>query len=159
MSNSLANTWKQHFLDLPQNEDANRNAGAFSNATAGSASNDERLKDFLEDPDAVTMAIAPITGKVKFLHSFKNLGGTRSRPADKIIALDGRGPTAQPVLIHKDVLLKTVQIEIPPLATLKTVANTTEVMAAAPAAENPGELNQSIAMILPPFLFSVLLEL
>ena len=76
MSNSLANTWKKHFLDLPQNKDANKKAGAFAKVTAGSMSNNERLNSFLEDQDAVIMVVAQITGKVKFLHSFKNLGGT-----------------------------------------------------------------------------------
>ena len=63
----LSNTWKQHFLTLATNKDANKNVAAFANDTTSEGKNNfpaEILRAFHEDPDSVIIANSLVPNKL-----------------------------------------------------------------------------------------------
>ena len=49
------NSWKQHFLSLSGNEEANRNMSAFSFATSSANSKNSKINAIVEDIDSVIL--------------------------------------------------------------------------------------------------------
>ena len=66
-------------MDLPPNDDGNKNITSFSEAMNKDLSEDERIKNLTEDMDEI-IAFADGESKIQLVHSVTNLGGTRSRP-------------------------------------------------------------------------------
>lgn len=80
-------------------------------------------------------------------------------PKDKILDLDGRGPSSHPLIISKLILLETDEVDVPTAATLKSVADDSAVENSALSRRTPPIMNQSILMILPPFLENNIIKL
>src|SRR6056300_1604850 len=96
-----SNAWNKFYAQHPNSGGGDKNLKGFAGLTSKEKSENERRNAVFEDEDAVGISVAPVTGRVRFLHSFADLGGTRSRPEHKFVALDGRGSSAQPVLISE----------------------------------------------------------
>jgi len=156
-----SNSWKHHFQHLVSADDANSHLPAFKKCTNGDTTDD--FSDIIftalsEDPDAVILAIAPaVTGKLKLYHSVQNLGGTRSRPKDKIVAMDGFGPLAIPVLFDSGMIVTKLESATPSLNDLFKTSSTDEIIS---LVENPTNISKhAIFTILPPLVFTKLLEI
>ena len=157
---NLTNSWKNYFQTLPQTNDLNKNILELSQATLlnDDCTPESMITSLTEDVDSVIMIIAPITLKVKLLHSTSNLGGTRLRPTNKIVALDGFDCSAIPVIIHTADLTQELSIQTPSYTRMKEMSTTEEVMN--PSTRN-GRTNfrHSPFVILPPFLFNPLVQM
>ena len=157
---NLTNSWKNYFQSLPQTEEINKNIEALATATllTDNSTPDATISSLTEDPDSVIMIITPITSKIKLLHSISNLGGTRLRPRDKIVALDGFDYSAVPVLLHTDDLSLELTIQTPSYNRMKEMSSEDDIM-------NPTTRNgrtvfrHSSFVILPPFLFNPLISM
>jgi hypothetical protein len=80
------NNWIEHFSNHPSNEDINRNMAAFSNIQNAGVSNAEKLHSMAKEIDTVILA-ADANNKIMIIRSPTNLGGTRSRPDNKILCM------------------------------------------------------------------------
>ena len=156
---ATANTWKGYHGDNPKNADSDKNLALFSKATLGTESEEVRFQQAFEDPDCFIMCIGQVTGEIKFLHSLTNLGGTRSRPGNILVALEGKGPSATPVFISEESLKKSFEVEVPTATSLKSLSDPAQVSTAKPADANARKFNNANYVILPPFLSKVYSEL
>ena len=156
---NLANTWKAYFNAMPTNAEANKNLSSFAKATKPSSATtfkSEIIQNLVEDTDAMILAIAPVTKKLKLYHSFTNLGGTRVKPDDKIIGLEGFGPTATPLLFKLDCLTNLLSIQTPTFTTLKSITDTKDVATAAVSSQ---AFKNATFIILPPFVALAFIDL
>jgi hypothetical protein len=84
----------------------------FGDAMDAQKSKMEKIKDLIKDNDTVTL----ITGKerkMKALHSFKKLGGTRICPNMKLICLFGSGAQAYGIVVNSDKITESKEITLP----------------------------------------------
>ena len=95
---SLSTSWKQHFASLPENDDGDRNMMAFSVALAAGQTSSEKLKQLVDEIESIIL-VANEKNEITIIHSISNLGGTRSRPENKIVGLVGTGARATCVLL------------------------------------------------------------
>ena len=153
------NSWRTYLQALPQNADGNKNLAAFAAVSNGATPVLERVRGFMEDQDAVLIAVSQLKDKMRILHSPHNFGGTRSRPSDKCVFLEGRGPQALPLLASMESLKETVKVDVPTLATLRTISNKADLLSATPQGRTAQSLDTAILMVLPPFVAKVFLEI
>jgi len=154
-----SNTWKNYYQNLVTNDDANRNLGAFQMCTTHTNPEFEKnlFLSLSEDPDTVIMAVAPITGNMKFYHSVSNLGGTRRRPENTIVGLEGFGPSATPVKFDMGMLKTVVDMKVP---TDVDLLNCTDETTAARLTEDDfSAFKHAVLIVLPPMLVVPYLEL
>ena len=104
----------------------------------------------------IIVTASPVPKKVKIFHSFKNLGGTRIKPTNKIVALDGLGCSATPTLFITDSLKKEIKFKTPLYTTLKAITESDSVKASAPL--NGNKFNHASFIILPPFIAKIVLN-
>ena len=74
--------------ELPSNDDGNKNISSFNEALSSDLSVEEKIKNLTEDKDDV-IAFVDGESRIQLVHSVKNLGGTRSRPKNKIVGIIG----------------------------------------------------------------------
>ena len=74
---ATANTWKQALLSNRFAGAGNKNLQSFATATLETTQDDVRLRALTEDHMTPMMAVAPVTGQMKFYFGLSNLGGTR----------------------------------------------------------------------------------
>ena len=156
-----ANTWKKHFAELISNLEANSNLEGYSKSLAfESVSTDnekerfkkEALTQLTEDEDTIFLGISPVTKKIKLFHSVTNLGGTRVRKENKIVALEGFGPTATPVLLDEGGILSPLEVKVPTYSHLKAISRPEQVHGCSPTASGRTFLKNAPLIILPPFM-------
>ena len=71
---STQSNWIDWFVNHPSNEEGNRNLQSFSDILGAGTSNDDKLKQLVEEIDTVILA-ADANKNVLILHSPKNFGG------------------------------------------------------------------------------------
>ena len=151
---NLQTNWKNYFEKLDTNEVSNSNLHVFAKATAvhEDFQPSDSIKSLTEDEDIIIMTIAPVTKNVKFLHSPTNLGGTRIRPTNKLVALDGFGINATSVLIDETCATNTVDLRTPSGTNLKNMRATQDITnSVGPTGGNKNFQHLSY-LILPPFI-------
>ena len=112
--NSLSTSWKQHFASLPGNDDGDRNMRAFSVALVAGQTPAKKLKQLVDEVDSIIL-VADERNEISILHSISNLGGTRSRPENKIVALVGMGAHTTCVLLDWEKAVGDCQLVTPTL--------------------------------------------
>ena len=112
------NTWRNFILEDPEAIEANRNPNLFLEGTKASSSNDARLRELGQNPRTPIIAIAPVTGKMKLYFGFSNLGGTRTRQQNKMVAFEGIGPSATSLLFPEEGLTNLCNVRSPRVASL-----------------------------------------
>jgi hypothetical protein len=90
----------------------NANMALFGDAIDAQKSKIEKPNDLIKDEDTVAL----ITGKdrkMKALHSFKKLEGTRICPDMKLICLFGSGVQAYGIVVDSDKITESKKIALP----------------------------------------------
>ena len=77
----------------------------------------KKINDLIEDEDTVAL-IKGTDGKLKALHNFKKIGGTRIRPDMQLICLFGSGARAIGIVVNSDKITKSKEINIPNAETI-----------------------------------------
>ena len=113
------NTWRGFILEDPEASQANARSNIFLVGTDQATTNEKKIEELCQNPRTPIIALAPIAGKIKLYYAFKNLGGTRTRQQNKIVALEGVGPSATPLLFPENGLTKLCNVRIPLIANLK----------------------------------------
>ena len=128
------NSWKQHFISLPGNEQGNKNMEAFGEAMSSENSDEARVKSLTEEVDTVIL-IADENREVTVIHSPKNHGGTRTRPTNKVSCLIGTGPQATCVILNEKQAIEDCDIKTPVLDDLIGCNSKTDVIALQPSVQ------------------------
>jgi hypothetical protein len=121
---SRFNTWKLQLEDWAASEDGQAGDKALSlfvEATDPSRCIKDRIRDIWSEEEAVILGVKEVESEgigenvfeVRIFHSPKNMGGTRCRPLDKLIALEGLGHEAPPVLFDPEHALKAYKANTP----------------------------------------------
>jgi hypothetical protein len=79
-------SWLTHFTAFGGSDAANANMELFGDAMDAQKSKKEKINDLIKDDDTVALIMGK-DRKMKALHSFKKLGGTRICPDMKLICL------------------------------------------------------------------------
>ena len=159
---SMSNTWKHYYQSLPSNEDANKNLSSFSTDSVFSPGSDfgaNIKKNLVKDIDSIILAKAPGSSTLTMFHSLKNLGGTRSRPADKHVGLLGFGPDATAVIFDATSIATIVEESCPTITVLKNISDHANVSTATIPPTRPYELKSGVLQFLPPFISNPFIEL
>jgi hypothetical protein len=110
-----AKTWLEYFKNVAQkNYSGNDNLEVYSNAANPTKLNqNERIKALTEEQDAIVL-LANAMKNITIIHSVKDLGGTRSRPENKIVALQGFSNDAVVIIIDKESTTQALELKTPP---------------------------------------------
>jgi hypothetical protein len=65
----------------------------------------------MEDPDSIILVDKQ--EKIKFIHSCKKFGGTRTNPTTTIVGLIGQGARAFPIVIDLDKAVTSQEVTVP----------------------------------------------
>lgn len=125
--------WSDWFINLPSNDAGNQNFQAFSDSLSSGETEAAKLLQVTEEIDTVILA-ANASREVMMLHSPRNFGGTRTRPANKLICMLGMGPQAVCVLVDLNSALANCDIIVPTANELLACTTVQEVEAIAPPA-------------------------
>ena len=152
-----AQNWGDFFSTLATNDDANNNLVEFSLALISSESRNTRIKNITEENSVILTAGQ--NGKFQLLHSLIDLGGTRSRRENKVIALIGMGPRAAPVLLDIDSALADCNITTPTLEEIKSCNSVAEFKALEVPEQGPNPTFEGSGSFIPgPFLLTAIIQ-
>ncbi len=87
---------------------------AFANASNPTKVGDKatRIKALTEEIDALVILSNSMKG-LTIAHSIANLGGTRSRPTNKVVGLQGLGREASPMMIDHESAVTAFKVNTP----------------------------------------------
>ena len=108
-----AASFKAFFNHNPEDDDGNKNTKAFTDAL-DDIDEKKRIKAFTEDRNAVFLA-ADNDGKVQVFHHPVDLGGTRTRPKNKVVAMAGLGSHGTAVQLDTRQAVNILQLRCPDL--------------------------------------------
>ena len=129
-------TWLDWFINHTSNDAGNRNLQAFSDILSSESNGAEKLRSLVEEIDTVILA-ANANNNIMIMHSPKNLGGTRSRPDNKVVCMLGMGPQAVSVQVDLNSALADCNIIVPTVQELAE-CRTAQDVADIPAPNNIG---------------------
>ena len=84
---ALSNDFTSYFSALPFNDEGNRNTKAFTEAMVQES--EKAMMKLITDDQNYVLFGADSRGRIRIIHSVKNLGGTMLRSQDKLAALLG----------------------------------------------------------------------
>ena len=105
-------SWSTHFTAFGSSDAANANMALFGDAMDTQKLKMEKINNLIKDDNTVAL----ITGKdkkMKALHSFKKLGGTRICTNIKLICLFGLGAQAYGIVVDSDKITESKKIALP----------------------------------------------
>jgi len=108
----LVPSWSSYFTAFGDNDAANANMALFGDAMEAQKSKIEKINDLVEDKDTVAL-IKGKDGKVKALHNFKKVGGTRIRPEMELLCLLGLGARAIGIVVDPESITESKEITVP----------------------------------------------
>ena len=153
---SLHNSWLRFLRDQPSHDKENKNFEAFASANRNLFPKPEALQSLVKEFSPPIIAVSPITKKIKLYFGLSNLGGTRIRPATKIVGLEGLNASASAVCFELEAIEKRTNFSIPEISMLTAATLAQEFQAITPPTSAPKQKGALYAII-PPLFFCVLL--
>ena len=156
----LSQSWRHYFDSLESNEMTNRHISRLTSATTITDDTTDTLviRTLTEDRDAVLMVVAPVTKEIKVLHSCENLGGKRTRPDNKIVALDGFDDKATPVVLSVDSTVTRNEFRTPSNSTFRTFDTIEAVKNSTTPTSGSINFKHCSLIFLPPFLTTLMMR-
>jgi hypothetical protein len=105
-------SWSSYFTAFGATDVTNANMALFGDAMDTQKSKIEKINDLIEDEDTVAL-VKGKDGKVKALHNFKKIGGTRIRPKMQLICVVSSGARAIGIVVDSDKIKKSKEIKVP----------------------------------------------
>ena len=154
----LSDDWLLHFTSLPSNDLGNKSLSSFAKASSATedSTTESLTQALIQDIDTVFLTVAPITNRIKLLHSPQRIGGTRLCPATTLVALDGFDRQAQPLVIDPTTLTTTFSIRTPSNSTLRRILSQDSVDSSS-APTNGRPFQHAPFLLLPPFIANALI--
>jgi hypothetical protein len=119
-------TWSKWFTNHPSNDAGNLNLKAYSDTLSSGDTEATKLQQVTEEIDTVILAANASNGII-MLHSPKNFGGTRTRPANTLVCMVGMGSQAVSVLADLNSALANCNIIVPTVLELSGCTTAQEV--------------------------------
>ena len=110
---------------MNETDAANRHFGAFIGAMATENSKIERINAITEDPDSIMLVVEG--KKIKFIHSCKKFGGTRTNQTTTVAGLIGHGARAFPIVIDQEKAVTSKEVSVPSDARIWACKDVTEL--------------------------------
>jgi hypothetical protein len=104
---------------------ANKNFDVFIDAMATENSKIEKINAITEDPDSIMLAVEQ--KKIKFIHSWKKFGSTRTNPTMTVVGLIGLGARAFPIVINSTKATTSKEVTFPSDARIWMCKDATEL--------------------------------
>jgi hypothetical protein len=109
---TLTNSWPNHFIEIGNSNEANKNMAFFSNTMKPDQTKSEKIINLVEENNTVALVIGK-AGQIMILHSFKKIGGTRTRPTLKVSCFFENGAKAAAIFVDTDQITALKEIMIP----------------------------------------------
>jgi hypothetical protein len=106
-----SNSWQAHLQAANKTNALSKNFDAFIDATAAENSKNEKINTITEDPGTIMLVVEQ--NKIKFIHSCKKFGSTRTNPTTTVIGLIGQGTRAFPIVIDLDKAITSHEVMVP----------------------------------------------
>ena len=106
-----SNSWQAYLRTMNETDTANKNFDAFIVAMATENSKIEKINAITEDPDSIMLVVEQ--KNIKFIHSCKKFGGTRTNPTTTIVGLVGQGARAFPIIIDLEKAVTSKEVLVP----------------------------------------------
>ncbi len=84
-----------------------------------------RINAIMEDPDSIMLVVEQ--KKIKFIHSCKKFGGTRTNPTTTVVGLIGQGARAFPIVIDLEKAVTSKEVLAPSDARIWACKDATEL--------------------------------
>jgi hypothetical protein len=145
---NLFTSWLTYFSAFGSSDAANANMALFDDTMDAQKSKSEKINDLIKEEDTVALVMGR-DGKIKALHSFKKLGGTRTRTGMKLVCLLGSGARANGIVIDTDKITKSKEITLPranflwECSTINELANVENKMVPSPPMTPSATLQRS----------------
>ena len=120
-----SNSWQAYLGTTNKTDTANKNFNAFIIAMATENSKIEKINAITEDPDSIMLVVEQ--KKIKFIHSCKKFGGTRTNPTTTVVGLVGQGVRAFPIVIDSEKAVTSKEVLVPLDARIWACKDTTEL--------------------------------
>ncbi len=144
----------QHLKSLVENDEANKNMKAFSDAFAPAMTVAERVATLVEEINAAVLLAGP-DGTVLRTHSWAKFGGTQSRASATVACLIGTGPRANVVIVDcsraviATIVLIPREIDIASCVMVKDLEDLATRAMVATAAPTPATTNLTATLTSP----------
>ena len=106
-----SNSWQAYLRTTNETNAANKNFDAFIVAMAADDSKIEKINTITEDPASIMLVVEQ--KKIKFIHSCKKFGGTRTNPTTTVVGLVGQGARAFPIVIDSEKAVTSNEVLVP----------------------------------------------
>ncbi len=126
----LSNGWAQHFRSIIENNGANKNMKAFTDAFAPATTLAKRVNTLFKEVYAPVLLVGP-GGMVLQMHSWAKFGGTRSCPNFIVGSLIGTGQRASAVVINHSTAIASSTVTILAATEIPNCGTIEELMALA----------------------------
>jgi hypothetical protein len=119
-------SWTNWFINHESDDAGNINLQAFSDILSSGDSNEEKLKDLVDEIDTVILA-AEVSKNIMILHSPKNFGGKKTLPENKVIFMIGLSTQATCVLLDLNTAFADLSIVVPTVQDLAECISATDL--------------------------------
>ena len=86
----LQTSWLAHLREINSADQANKNFGAFVDATTVKKPKNDKINAIAKDPDSIVV-VADNNRRVEFVHNCKKNGGTQNNTSVTLVCLVGQG--------------------------------------------------------------------
>ena len=142
-------SWGNHLTNLHTDGDGNKNLVSYSNALSSDLPEEEKIRNLTENVNDVVAGV-DAENNIMIFHSIVNLGGTRARAANKIVALIGMDQLTSCVETMTSSALADCNFDAPSLTAYKKCKDTKEL--ANLTTDGDGTFKGSSMFILAPFV-------
>ena len=154
-------SWLDYYTIFSKdNVKANANSEDFMDISLPKANPADIINDISNDKgDSVLLFFSKDLNEFHTLHSISNLGSTNLRREPLLVALDGFGPKAFPVIISINSISKDISKHAPTFTRLSTVTEGNRLSTLEAPSQNPQRFKHLQFVLLPPFLWKEVIEL
>ncbi len=120
-----SNSWQAYLRATNKTDAANKNFDVFIDAMAMENSRIEKINAIKEDPNSIMLVVEQ--KKIKFIHSCKKFGSTRTNQTMTVVGLIGQGARAFPIVIDLAKATTSKEVMVPSDARIWTCKDAIEL--------------------------------
>ena len=162
MTTSIETTsWLEYYTAFSKNNiKTNANSEAFMDISLPKVHEADILKDISNDNgDSILLFFSKDLNEFHTLHSIEDLGSTNLNRKPLLVALDGFGSNALPVIISTNSISKDISKHAPTFTRLSTISDEDNLSTLEAPTQNPQRFKHLQFILLPPFLWKDIIEL
>ena len=160
-TSSEITSWSSYYTAFSnENVAANANSESFMEISLPKANTLDIVKEISNDNgDSILLFFSKDLEKFHLLHSISDLGSTNLRREPLLVALDGFGSNAIPIIININSISKDISKHAPTFTRLSTITEVDNLSLLEAPSQNPQRFKHLQFILLPPFLWQATIEL